>query len=98
MNQKEKIHIEFFHSPTCPYCPAARMMLHEILEKYPRVCEVEEIDAWSELGEPRAAKYGIQLVPSIVIDGEKRVEGIPNRKLMMQVIAEAVEGRDRASP
>ncbi|MFH0848819.1 MAG: thioredoxin family protein [archaeon] len=91
---KEKVHVEFFYSPTCPYCPAAKKMLYEIAEQYAEILQIEEIDAWSKGGEPRAARYEVQLVPSIVINGEKRMEGIPNRKLISDTIAEAVARRD----
>lgn len=90
---KEKIQVEFFHSPTCPYCPAARRMLYEVSEEYSDIVQIEEIDAWSEEGKPRAMKYDVRLVPSIVINGEKRMEGIPNRQMISKIIVEAANDR-----
>jgi len=90
MNDRGKVRIEFFYSPTCPYCPAAKEMLREIADSYSGMLSIEEIDAWSESGEPRAERYDVRLVPSIVINGKKCVEGIPNREQMSRAIAEAV--------
>ncbi len=88
-----KVHVELFFSSSCPYCPAAKKMLHEIAAHYGDRLKIEEIDAWSNSGEERASKYDIKLVPSLVIDGEKKMEGIPNRALMSKVIEQAVSGK-----
>ncbi len=90
MSKRERVHVELFYSQNCPYCPMAKKMLYEIAGKYSDVLNIEEIDAWSNSGEERSNKYGIKLVPSIVVNGEKKMEGIPNRALMTKIIEQAV--------
>jgi len=82
--------IEFFHSKTCPHCPPVKQMLHEILKDLERTVEVCEIDAWSEKGEPLAKKYGIQLVPTIVVNGTKCAEGIMSRQQLASALKAAL--------
>jgi small redox-active disulfide protein 1 len=79
-----RIKIEFFYSKTCPYCPSAKKMLYEIIKNLKEYIEVKEIDAWSEEGEPLTEKYGIQMVPTIVVNGVKRVEGITNKQQLLE--------------
>lgn len=86
--------IEFFYSKTCPHCPPVRRMLSEVLKNIQERVEVEEIDAWSREGEPLAEKYGVQVVPTIVVNGVKLVEGIVSKDQLASVVMEAF-GRER---
>jgi thiol-disulfide isomerase/thioredoxin len=86
MNNK----IEFFYSKTCPHCPPVKKMVHEIVKDLGRTVEVCEIDAWSEEGEPLAEKYGIQLVPTIVVNGTKCAEGIISRQQLASALKAAL--------
>lgn len=70
-------------------------MLSEIVKDMREVVEIEEIDAWSEKGEPLAEKYGVQVVPTIVVNGVKRVEGIVSRGQLISVIRESLDRRGK---
>jgi len=86
MNNK----IEFFYSKTCPHCAPVKKMLQEIVKDLGRTVEVCEIDAWSDEGEPLAEKYGIQLVPTIVVNGTKCAEGIISRQQLTSALKAAL--------
>jgi thiol-disulfide isomerase/thioredoxin len=81
--------IEFFYSKTCPHCPPLRRMLSEVLKNIQECVEVEEIDAWSREGEPLAEKYGVQVVPTIVANGVKLVEGPVSRYQLASAVMAA---------
>jgi len=70
-------------------------MLSEIVKDMREVVEIEEIDAWSEKGEPLAEKYGVQVVPTIVVNGVKRVEGIVSRGQLISVMTEVLDRRGK---
>jgi len=70
-------------------------MLSEIVRDMREVIEIEEIDAWSEKGEPLAEKYGVQVVPTIVVNGVKRVEGIVSRGQLISVMRGALDRRGK---
>jgi len=76
--------IEFFYSKTCPYCPAAKKMLYELVKGLQDSYEVKEIDAWSKEGEPLTEQYGIQMVPTVVVNGVKCCEGITSRQQLVE--------------
>jgi thiol-disulfide isomerase/thioredoxin len=84
--EKMSIKIEFFYSKTCPYCPAAKKMLYELVKNLKEPFEVKEIDAWSKEGEPLTEKYGIQMVPTIVVNGMKCGEGITNKQQLVSAL------------
>ena len=84
------IRIELFTSKTCPHCPPVKKMLHEIVRDLKETVEVEEIDAWSEKGEPVAKKYAVQMVPTVVVNGVKCAEGAVNRQQLESAIRNAM--------
>lgn len=88
------VKIEFFYSKSCPYCAPARKMVHEIAKMLDADVEMEEIDAWSEKGEPLAERYGIQVVPTIMINGVKCAEGILKREQLMAAVKKALGRQD----
>lgn len=85
------VRVEFFYSKRCPHCLPAKKMLYEIVKDLEKIVEIEEIDAWSEKGEPLAEKYGIRVVPTIVVNGVKRVEGTLGREQLISVMREALQ-------
>lgn len=66
-------------------------MLYEVVMGLEKIVEIEEIDAWSEKGEPLAEKYGVQVVPAIVVNGVKRAEGTLSREQLISVMREALQ-------
>jgi predicted DsbA family dithiol-disulfide isomerase len=83
---KMAVKIEFFFSRTCPHCLPTKKMLYEIVKGLGGTVEIEEIDAWSGKGESLAQKYGIQVVPAIVVNGVKCAEGIVDRQRLFSAI------------
>jgi len=85
-----RIRVEFFYSKTCPHCLPAKKILYELVKDLENIIEIEEIDAWSEKGEPLAREYGVQVVPTIVVNGVKRAEGVLSREQLILVVKEAL--------
>lgn len=67
------IHIQVFVTPTCPYCPSAVRVAHQMAIEHPdRVkADAVEISEFPHLAE----KYDISAVPTIVINDEIQFEG-----------------------
>ena len=66
--------IELFTTDTCCFCPKAK----EMAERYAREnkdVELEIIDYWKR--KDLVEKYGIKVVPVVVVDGEIKVVGAP---------------------
>lgn len=74
----EGLLLELFTSPTCPYCPKAREAIGEVVKTMKNALLIER-----EVTEPEnaelARKYGIYSVPTLIINGQYRVEGVPRR-------------------
>jgi small redox-active disulfide protein 1 len=86
------VKIEVFYSPTCPYCPLAMKMVSEVASQFKDSVKVEEVDTWTPEGIHKAMKYGIQAVPTIVINGKIRFLGVPkSREALAQAIKDEVE-------
>ena len=62
-----KVKIEIYTSPTCPYCPAAIRMLQKAIDIYGKEIEVTKIDITTPNGEELATYYEIKATPTIVI-------------------------------
>lgn len=67
--------IEMFTTENCCFCPKAK----EMVERYAREnkdVELHIIDYWER--KDLTEKYKIRLVPTIVVDGEITMIGVPN--------------------
>jgi len=87
--------VEFFYSKRCPHCLPVKKMLDEIIKDMREAVEIEEIDAWSERGERLAERYGVQVVPTIVVNGSKLAEGIVSREHLVSAVREALNRRGK---
>ncbi len=69
--------IELFTSPTCPYCPRAKEIAERIVKELPNALLIER-----DITEPEnaeiARRYGIQGVPTMIINGAYRIVGVPS--------------------
>ena len=74
------IHIEFFYSNQCPYCPTVRKILKDLIKsKLGLYVIVEEINVNSIAGTQRMQNYEkIRGVPAIAIEGQLKFMGIPH--------------------
>ena len=72
-----KVKIEIYTSPTCPYCPAAIRMLQKAIDIYGKEIEVTKIDITTPNGEELATYYEIKATPTIVMNGIVKYRGAP---------------------
>ena len=70
----KNIHIQVFVTPTCPYCPSAVRVAHQMAIENPTRITADAIEA-SEFPD-MVKKYDISAVPTIVINDELQFEGI----------------------
>lgn len=86
---REPVHLQVFVSTTCPYCPGAVVMAHQMayLGKTVTASMVEG----SEF--PHLIyRYGVEVVPKIIINETFSEEGVANESLLVEKIKEAVKG------
>ena len=57
--------------------------------------EVEMVNILMSRGRRRAIKYGIRGVPTIVVNGKKKIVGVPRRKDLSKLIKKAMEKRKK---
>jgi len=89
---KEKIrgidqdtHIQVFVTPTCPYCPSAVRIAHQMAIENPDHIRADAIEA-SEFPH-LVSKYDLSAVPTVVINEKVQFEGaLPDSEFADQVI------------
>lgn len=82
------VHIQVFVTPTCPYCPRAVRLAHQMAMESPQIrADMIEANEFAELSN----KYGVYGVPKTVINEVEEVEGaVPEATFLSHVLA-AVE-------
>jgi len=80
------VKIELFYSPTCPYCPEAKRVLLEVLEKFDQEFSIDEVNVFSSEGLKRAKRHGIISVPAIVIEDKHKIIGVPDKEALVRKI------------
>jgi glutaredoxin-like protein len=78
------VHIQVFVTPTCPYCPGAVHLAHQMAYYSPRVkADMVEAIEFPDL----AQRYGVMGVPRTVINDGVHVEGaVPEAALVSKII------------
>lgn len=94
----EQSKIEVFTSPTCPHCPSAKNLAHEISKGRDDVRVIERSTATSE-GSARARRFKIMTVPTILITGPATNEvfgfqGTPSKKKVIEAIEMSLGKRE----
>lgn len=92
--------IELFTSPTCPYCPAAKAVVEQVVGEAnlgENTIDLLQFDTWSDEGASKAREYGIMAVPSIFVSGKGipqkvLLEGAPSKQDLLEAI-EMAEGK-----
>ena len=83
--------VELFNNPTCHVCPLAKKMVARVLKTHPNV-EYSEINAFEN--QDRVLALGIQMVPTILIDGEIwHSGGMPDKKAFKKEIKDRLTSR-----
>ncbi len=77
------VKVEVFKTEMCPHCPKAVALVKEVAKDLKNV-EVEIIDAMQN--PKRALEYGIMAVPTIVINGTKKIVGTPSREEFVKAL------------
>ena len=68
--------VELFTTPDCTRCPQALELLEALEAEHG--FDLEVTDAVENRG--RALKYGVLAAPTVVIDGETTITGVPTRE------------------
>ncbi len=84
---KQPVHLKVFVTPTCPYCPPAVMLAHQLAYYSDQVkAEMVEVSEFPHL----AVRYGVQGVPRTVINEKWSVEGSAPERMLVAKIREAL--------
>lgn len=83
----KNVHIQVFVTPTCPYCPSVVRMAHQMAIENPQHVQADAIEAaeFPHLVE----KYGIDAVPTVVINEKIQFEGALPESDFAEQVAEA---------
>ncbi|GAP64641.1 hypothetical protein ARMA_3064 [Ardenticatena maritima] len=86
-NLQKPVHIQVFVTPTCPYCPQAVSLAHQMAFESPLVrADMVEAMEFPEL----ADRYNVMGVPRIVINEDWHIEGAVPEEYMLQGVLQAV--------
>lgn len=81
------VHLQVFVTPTCPYCPGAVILAHQLAFVSPHVvADMVEITEFPHL----AQKYSVQGVPRTTINEKWFVEGAAPEAMLIAKLKEAL--------
>lgn len=81
------LHLQVFVTPTCPYCPSAVMLAHQLAYASDKVtADMVEVTEFPHLGQ----KYGVMGVPRTVINGHTYLEGAAPEQMLLEKLKAAV--------
>jgi glutaredoxin-like protein len=84
----EPVHIQVFVTPTCPYCPRAVRLAHQMALESPMVtADMVEAIEFSELSQ----RYGVMGVPRTVINDVIHIEGALPEAMVLPKVLEAAQ-------
>lgn len=85
------VHIQVFVTPTCPYCPAAVRMGHQLALASERVtADMVMATEFPHLGQ----RYGVMAVPKIVINETRAFDGVLSEELFLEQVVAAASGAE----
>lgn len=85
----EPVHVQVFVTPTCPYCPQAVMLAHQMAIASPHVrADMVEAMEFPHL----AVKYQVMGVPRTVINEAVHIEGAAPEPMVLEKLQEALAG------
>ncbi|MDD4309225.1 MAG: thioredoxin family protein [Candidatus Cloacimonetes bacterium] len=86
-NLSKPVHLQVFVTPTCPYCPGAVILAHQLAFVSPHVvADMVEITEFPHL----AQKYSVQGVPRTTINEKWFVEGAAPEAMLIAKLKEAL--------
>lgn len=84
---EEPLHLQVFVTPTCPYCPRAVMLAHQLAYASDRVtADMVEVTEFPHLGQ----KYDVMGVPRTVINEHTYLEGAAPEQMLLEKLKAAV--------
>lgn len=84
---ENKVHMQVFVTPTCPYCPGAVRVAHQMaFESKNVVADMVEATEFPHL----SMKYNVQGVPRTVINESQFLEGMMPEAAVLQEVLKAV--------
>lgn len=84
---EEDVHLQVFVTPTCPHCPPAVILAHQMAYYSPKVrADMVEVSEFPHLGE----KYSVQGVPRTVINEDWFQEGSAPEEYIIAKIKESL--------
>ncbi|RLC67824.1 MAG: glutaredoxin [Chloroflexi bacterium] len=84
-------HFQVFVTPTCPYCPSAVMLAHQMAVASPMVrADMVEAQEFPHL----AIKYQVMGVPRTVINETVHIEGAAPEPMVVEKLQEALESTE----
>jgi glutaredoxin-like protein len=85
----EPVHMQVFVTPTCPYCPSAVVLAHQMAIASPMVrSDMVEATEFPHL----SIKYEVMGVPRTVINETTHVEGAAPEPMVLEKLQEALAG------
>lgn len=82
------LHLQVFVTPTCPYCPGAVMLAHQLAMASDKVtADMVEVTEFPHLGQ----RYGVMGVPRTVINESTYLEGSAPESMLVGKLKAAVE-------
>ena len=85
-NLEQPLHLQVFVTPTCPYCPRAVLLAHQMAMENPQMIRAEGVEA-TEFPE-LANRFNVRGVPQTVINsGAGSVVGaVPEQNLLAEIV------------
>ena len=85
-NLTEPLHLQVFVTPTCPYCPRAVLLAHQMAMENPQMIIAEGVEA-TEFPD-LANKFNVRGVPQTVINAGKGmvVGAVPEQNLVAEIM------------
>jgi len=89
----QDVHIQVFVTPTCPYCPRAVVLAHQLAVASPRIhADMVEATEFPEL----SVRYHVMGVPRTVINETAHIEGAAPEAMVLNKLLQAVNGKHSA--
>jgi glutaredoxin-like protein len=84
-NLEKPLHLQVFVTPTCPYCPRAVLLAHQMAMENPTMIRAEGVEA-TEFPE-LANRFNVRGVPQTVINSGARsvVGAVPEQNLLAEI-------------
>ena len=85
-NLTQPLHLQVFVTPTCPYCPRAVLLAHQMAMENPQMIRAEGVEA-TEFPE-LANRFNVRGVPQTVINSGKGmvVGAVPEQNLVAEIM------------